>query len=72
MKRAQILERVVRLREALADGEYQLAASVAESLELDLLGRARRASARCPRCGVDCEWPGLLKRHVSTVHWEQA
>lgn len=65
----EILTRVVRVREALEDGDLELARTSLADLEADL--RPRRAE--CPECGLDCGWPGLRDDHLRTVHpdaWE--
>lgn len=65
----EILARVVRGREALEDGDLELARKTLAALEADL--RPRRVV--CPECGLDCRWPGLLDEHLRAVHpavWE--
>jgi len=65
----EILVRVVRVREALEDGDEQLARRALAALEAEL-GSSR---AVCPECRLDCEFPGLLDEHLRTVHpelWE--
>jgi hypothetical protein len=65
----EVLARVVRVREALEDGDEQLARRTLAALEADL----RPSAARCPECGIDCRWPGLLEEHLRLRHlslWE--
>ena len=33
--------------------------------------RVQRRPSVCVVCGLDCEWPGLLERHVLAVHREE-
>ena len=70
MRRHEVLARVVRAREALADGDLALVGQTLADLEEDLQSRRR---ATCPDCGLFCGWPGVLEEHVRTVHpevWE--
>jgi len=65
----EILARIIRVREALKDGDDVLARRALGALETDL----RPSAAGCPECGLDCEFPGLLDEHLRTVHpevWE--
>ena len=71
MTRPEVLARVVRIREALEDGDLALVGKGLAALEADL----RPSRAECPECGLDCGWPGLRDEHVRTAHpdaWEKA
>lgn len=71
MRGSETLARVVRVREALADGDTNAAVLLLADLEADL--RPGRRSAICPECGSDCQWPGLLDDHLRVHHpgtWE--
>ena len=62
--------RVVYLGEALDAGDFMLARDIARDLEDELAKRSPRTSARCPVCGLDCRWPGLVVKHVAIAHPE--
>ena len=62
------LASVIRIREAIEDGDLEYAAGLARDLEHDLAPRRRRH--RCPVCALPFEWPGLVQRHVAIVHPE--
>lgn len=69
MTGTELVARVVRIREALEDGDLALVAKSLAALEADL--RPRRAE--CPECGLDCGWPGLRDEHLRIAHpdvWE--
>lgn len=70
----EILIRVVKVREALTDGDLPFALRSLALLEADLARSGRKSSSVCPACGTDCEWPGLLEEHLRLHHpdeWEK-
>ena len=70
MSGREILVRVVRVREALEDGDDSLARRALAALEAELQS-CRLAT--CPECSSHLGWPGLLDEHLRTVHpvvWE--
>ena len=60
--------RVMRIAEALEDGDVEFARSAVRDLEADLIGSMRPSGATCPVCDLQFDWRGLLERHVSNVH----
>jgi hypothetical protein len=68
------LVRVVRLQEAIADGECDLALAMAEGLGRDLAAQLEppRRRLRCDECGFAVEWPGELDEHVRWTHGQAA
>jgi hypothetical protein len=63
--------RVVYLNEALECGDLGLARDIVRDLEDELMRRLPRRRARCPVCGLDCDWPGLVVKHMAIVHPEE-
>ena len=63
-----VTARVVHLGEALDAGDFELARDIARDLEDELAKGTPRTSTRCPVCGLDCRWPGLVVKHVAIVH----
>jgi hypothetical protein len=64
------LARVIRVGEALDDGEVVLARGLLAGLERELsdpLAPARKRH-RCSTCGLQFDWPGQLDHHVRWVH----
>jgi hypothetical protein len=53
--------RIVAAREALTDGDYELALSILLDLERELAPIVTRVV--CELCGDGFEWPGLLDAH---------
>ena len=62
--------RIVRIVDALEDGEYRLALDIARDLENDYPPVDDRA--RCPDCDLPFDAPGLVIRHLSIVHGRAA
>jgi hypothetical protein len=66
-----VTARVVRLNDALEDGDLDLARDIVRDLEEELVLRLPRRRARCPVCGIDCSWPGLVVKHMAVIHPEE-
>jgi hypothetical protein len=66
-------ESLVRAAEALEDGDVRYAAAILRDA-LESCGGEPIETRRllCPRCGLDCRWPGLLDHHLRFVHWDDA
>ena len=62
--------RIVRIVDALEDGEHGLALDIARDLEDDYPPVDDRA--RCPECGLAFDAPGQIPAHLSNVHWRAA
>jgi hypothetical protein len=71
-----LLSRVVRIREALVDGDVAFAYDVLSDLEHDLAGeeefRTPVQNFACSDCGLRFRWPGQLADHRDFVHWQVA
>jgi hypothetical protein len=58
-----IAARVIRAREAIVDGEHDLAVAILLELEREI-GEPER-SPRCPDCSLTFRWPGERDRHFA-------
>ena len=63
------LSRIIRAREALDDGDTELATQMLTELEADL---TRRRRWTCPVCGcrLRFDFPGQLETHLRVSHPE--
>lgn len=72
------LARVVRIREALEDGDTAFAYDLLTDLEHDLASALVRSAPSdkppvlCPDCGLAFGFPGQLADHRDNVHWQAA
>jgi hypothetical protein len=80
-----VVARIVRVREALEDGDIGFAYAIVCDLEEDLAGNdvatsfaavpeeARASSsAKCPSCSASFRWPGQLDHHERFHHLAEA
>jgi hypothetical protein len=58
-----MLPRITRAREALVDGEHDVALAILVELERELAESER--SLRCPDCSLTFRWPGERDRHFA-------
>jgi uncharacterized C2H2 Zn-finger protein len=71
-ERRDVLMRVERAREAIADGDLELAAHVLDDLIADVARRLRgERDVVCPECKTRFRWPGELDEHRERVHDRQ-
>jgi hypothetical protein len=74
------LARIVRVREALEDGDVGFAYAIVCDLEEDLAAGESPDVLEvpppilhgCPECGLRFRWPGQLADHRDNVHWQAA
>jgi hypothetical protein len=71
--------RSTRILEAVEDRDLSFAEIALRDLVGDLMSLIASepssvswSGAHCPRCGLDCRWPGLLERHLAIVHHQVA
>jgi hypothetical protein len=62
-----VLARITRAREALVDGDHDVALAILLELEHELQPR-RSTRLRCPNCPLEFAWPGERDAHVARVH----
>jgi hypothetical protein len=59
---------IVRALEAFEDGDELEAAAILRSAISTFDGSPIGPPLACPKCGLDCRWPGLLDHHLRFVH----
>jgi hypothetical protein len=62
-----LLPRITHAREALVDGEHDVALAILVELERELQPRGS-TRLRCPNCPLEFAWPGERDAHVARVH----
>jgi hypothetical protein len=65
---ADLLARLIRVDEALEDGDYPFARSIVHDLLGELEPRRQPGKVACPCCALRL-WPGELDKHLSVSHW---